>query len=260
MKVNFPAHVTLLRGNHEFPQVNKAYGFYENIIERYGNDAIWDEYNESFRYLPICCILSNTYFCVHGGISERVRIEDLNKLQYPIDDSRLIEVLVWSDPSDEIMTTFENKRGKGLQYGYVTTTNFLHSIHCKCIIRAHECVDGYRMNVSGHVLTIFSTSNYSTANNNLGYAVLKDNALECFKMCPHDKIAAEDMNYFTAIYKKETNLAPIKTSLSSRVLLTSKNSFLDIRPHYTKTKIQRKKPTMSRSQPVICPIVKSVVL
>ena len=262
MKVIFPLDVTLLRGNHEFPQINKKYGFYDNIIDKFNNPTLWAEFNESFRYLPICCILSHTYFCVHGGISERINLTDLEHLHYPIDDSYLIEVLVWSDPTDMISSTFENKRGKGLQYGYMTTYKFLHSIQCKGIIRAHECVDGFRFSVDNRVITIFSSSNYSTDNNNCGYGVFHEEKLECFKLPLVPKKSVNDINYFSAVYKGKDN-PRLKASLSCHCINLSKNSMAEInmRPQFTNNKLLLPKPRVTMHFiPVRCQKSKSLVV
>ncbi|GMR62522.1 hypothetical protein PMAYCL1PPCAC_32717, partial [Pristionchus mayeri] len=72
IKMLFPDRVFLLRGNHEFVDVNKK-GLYKDFQNRYSDkDLAFKLYhivNEAFAYLSIAAIVDNCYFCVHGGIS-----------------------------------------------------------------------------------------------------------------------------------------------------------------------------------------------
>ena len=173
MKVNFPAHVTLLRGNHEFPQVNKAYGFYENIIETYGNESLWNEYNESFRYLPICCILSHTYFCVHGGIGPSLKhLDNLACLAKPVksDENSVIEEILWSDPMNSLTNFSVNRtRGHGSCFNNAALTHFLKENNLEMLVRGHEVrTGGVGIEFDGKLVTVFSASNYLGHGNQSG--------------------------------------------------------------------------------------------
>ena len=242
MKAMFPNHITLLRGNHEFPKVNSIYGFRQNIENAYGNDKLWEEFNDAFRYLPLCAILEDKIFCVHGGISDSISLNILQSLKFPLDENHLIDILVWSDPSDCIIATAENSRGKGVQFGYKPTFRFLDSNNLFLIIRGHECVNGFRYNLDQLVLTIFSSSNYSAKGNPCGYAII-DNTLKpnCYVFQPITKKRSQDFNYYTAIYSqqpKSENLVMTRAlskairSASKQALVPSlrKPSFLNKQP------------------------------
>ena len=204
MKAMFPMHVTLLRGNHEFPKVNSLYGFRQNIESAYGNDRLWEEFNDAFRYLPLCAVIEDKIFCVHGGISDSTSINVLQSLNFPLDESSLIDTLVWSDPSETIISTAENSRGKGVQFGYKPTFRFLDNNNFFLIIRGHECVNGYRYNLDQLVLTVFSSSNYSAKGNSCGYAII-DNTLKpnCYVFSPIKRKNSLDFNYYTAVYSEQ---------------------------------------------------------
>ena len=65
MKVKYPDHVWLLRGNHETRDISQLYGFWNECTERYG-PRLWERFVDVFSYLPLAAVISNRIFCVHG--------------------------------------------------------------------------------------------------------------------------------------------------------------------------------------------------
>lgn len=47
-KIKFPEHFFMLRGNHESMQINRMYGFYDEVKRRY-NVKIWKEFGLAFN-------------------------------------------------------------------------------------------------------------------------------------------------------------------------------------------------------------------
>jgi hypothetical protein len=79
LKVLAPTQVTLLRGNHETPEVNgdaATYGdagSFRRQCERLCGDvaegrALWEAVNDAFSWLPLAAIIGRDVFAVHGGI------------------------------------------------------------------------------------------------------------------------------------------------------------------------------------------------
>ena len=80
LKVKYPEHITLLRGNHESRQICFAYGFYEEITRKYGNANAWEYFTDLFDYLPLAALVEGKIFCVHGGLSPYISTVDQIRL------------------------------------------------------------------------------------------------------------------------------------------------------------------------------------
>ena len=69
LKVRHPAHVTLVRGNHESPEVNSRDGFLHECISRLGGReagvAAWRRLNLLFEWMPMAALVNNCILGVH---------------------------------------------------------------------------------------------------------------------------------------------------------------------------------------------------
>ena len=103
LKVKYSSAITLLRGNHECRQISNVYGFYDEIIKKYGNANPWKYCTDVFDYLGIAAVVEGSVFCIHGGLSPEIKSLDQIRLL-----ERRIEIpsegafcdLMWSDPED----------------------------------------------------------------------------------------------------------------------------------------------------------------
>ena len=60
----------MLRGNHESRAMTEQYNFMLECLDVYDQD-IYDEIMDFFDCLPLACVVNKSYFCVHGGISDK---------------------------------------------------------------------------------------------------------------------------------------------------------------------------------------------
>lgn len=179
LKVEYPQNVHLIRGNHEASDINALFGFRIECIERMGeSDGIWawHRINQLFNWLPLAAIIEKKIICMHGGIGRSINhVEQIENLQRPITmeaGSVVLMDLLWSDPTenDSVEGLRPNARGPGLvTFGPDRVMEFCKNNDLQLIIRAHECVmDGFERFAQGHLITLFSATNYCGTANNAG--------------------------------------------------------------------------------------------
>ena len=168
LKVIFPSHIFLLRGNHEFIAINSIYGFKQQCIAEYSEDLFYD-INRVFSYLPLAAITRDRTFLVHGGLSPALKnVDQIDLIPRPYDSYektpfyQLVLDLVWSDPSETITGFQPSARGTGQTYGIDVVNHFLKSNGLKQMIRAHQCVaGGVEQFHNTSLYTVFTASNYA---------------------------------------------------------------------------------------------------
>lgn len=179
LKVEYPRNVHLIRGNHEAADINALFGFRIECIERMGErDGIWawHRINRLFNWLPLAALIEKKIICMHGGIGRSINhVEQIEKLQRPVTmeaGSGILMDLLWSDPTenDSVEGLRPNARGPGLvTFGPDRVMEFCNNNDLQLIIRAHECVmDGFERFAQGHLITLFSATNYCGTANNAG--------------------------------------------------------------------------------------------
>ena len=164
LKIKYPEHITLLRGNHESRQICFAYGFYEEITRKYGNANAWEYFTDLFDYLPLAALVEGKIFCVHGGLSPYISTVDQIRLinrKMEIPREGVFCDLMWSDP-DDIETWIISCRGAGWIYGWKVVDEFTHINGLELICRAHQLVnEGFKYWFRDkNLVTVWSAPNY----------------------------------------------------------------------------------------------------
>ena len=175
----YPDNIFLIRGNHEFRQVNEIYGFKQQIVHVFDSISPWEKANNAFDSLPLAAVIDNKIFCVHGGITPNIqKIAEITlkytKPIYNFEDDILFD-LMWGDPSTSSNSFVPSIRGMGNQFGVYALNHFLAENNFIQMIRGHQCVhDGVQQLFDGKLITVFSSSNYGGIKN--GTSLLESNS------------------------------------------------------------------------------------
>uniref|UniRef100_A0A0G4IC55 Serine/threonine-protein phosphatase n=1 Tax=Chromera velia CCMP2878 TaxID=1169474 RepID=A0A0G4IC55_9ALVE len=163
LKLRWPEHITLLRGNHESRQITQVYGFYDECVRKYGNMNPWKYCTDVFDYLTIAALVDGQVLCLHGGLSPDVKFIDQMRLIMRVQEiphEGPFGDIVWSDP-DDVLTWAINPRGAGWLFGANVCKEFCHLNDLSLIARAHQLVqEGYQYKFEHRLVTVWSAPNY----------------------------------------------------------------------------------------------------
>ncbi|GMH40175.1 hypothetical protein BSKO_08079 [Bryopsis sp. KO-2023] len=179
LKIQHKDSVHLIRGNHEASDINALFGFRLECLERLGDpDGIWawQRINNVFNWLPLAARIEGRVLCMHGGIGRSIeKVDQIAALPRPLtmeEGGVVLMDLLWSDPTtnDAVEGVQPSPRGPGLvTFGPDRVRDFCKNNELRMIVRAHECVmDGFERFAQGHLITIFSATNYCGSANNAG--------------------------------------------------------------------------------------------
>lgn len=165
LKICYPTHMTLLRGNHESRITTQSYGFYDECIKKFGSVFVYNHFIDVFDLLPIGAVINGYSFIVHGGLSPQLsNISNINNLyrNQEIPAYGIVSDLVWSDPEeDQIDDWAVSSRGIGFIFNanVVSKFNFINGI--SCIFRSHQMVNaGYHYMFNQALCIVWSAPNY----------------------------------------------------------------------------------------------------
>lgn len=218
LQCQFPNDVVLLRGNHEFADVNSVYGFFDEMTALENGQYLYDQMNKAFEWLPIACLIHNKIFCVHGGISPSLNdLAQVEKVERPIKmcDDELIADLMWSDPTNETKTYARSTRGLGISYGSQLVSDYLKKNSLSSVLRGHQCVqNGIQKALDGMVYTVFSCSNYADALDNRCGLLFLNHSLEMqfFSLPPRPQLMRERTTFYpvnrNTVFESENTVIP----------------------------------------------------
>lgn len=171
LKALYPNNLHLNRGNHESVDMNKMYGFEDEIKYKYGENS-YKYFTQLFIKLPLITLLNNDYLIIHGGLFSKpdIKLTDLKQKLVKLGNPKegLEMEILWTDPQEEEGYS-ASKRGIGVQFGPDITEKFCQLNKLKGVIRSHEVrMEGYSKQHNGKLITIFSAPNYCDSTGNRG--------------------------------------------------------------------------------------------
>jgi diadenosine tetraphosphatase ApaH/serine/threonine PP2A family protein phosphatase len=161
------------------------YGFYDEIVTRFGHPGAYRQCNELFDFLPIAALIGNRVFCVHGGLSPEVRaveqIAAFARLR-EIPSSGAISDLCWSDPAEDGGNDgwAASPRGAGFTFGPRPVREFCHNNRLALVARAHQlAAEGFQWHFGPDrmLATVWSAPNYMYRCGNRAAVMLLPDAL-----------------------------------------------------------------------------------
>jgi len=163
LKLQNPQKIVLLRGNHEIPTINRAYGFYQEVQQVYGD--ICQQYWLVFAEHPLAAMsATQRLFAVHGGIPQGLAsIEEIADFPREVEPAHPITLqLLWNDPKEGVKQFVPSMRGSRMFYfGEEATKTFMSQNNLDLIVRAHEVfLQGYHEFFQGRIMSLFSCRNY----------------------------------------------------------------------------------------------------
>jgi protein phosphatase len=234
LKVIWPNHVFLIRGNHEFDSVCQTGGFKSEFMGRYNSEETFDRIISAFDFMPLAAIVDRTILCVHGGFGPELQsIDQIRALSRPIHDfgNVVLDGILWSDPKDGFQGFEKSCRGIGWHFGYIACRDLTTQLNVKIIIRAHECVcNGYQPMFGGLLATLFSASNYCGAFSNKSAIVRVQNG----KISP---IKFESLPYLKRDKVRYATGAPVaKQKAKKKICTANRNNKENMKNKENKTK------------------------
>ncbi|KAL7077631.1 hypothetical protein ACQ4LE_003133 [Meloidogyne hapla] len=189
-KIKYPRNFYLLRGNHETSITNAVYGFQQEIARRYGDprkdlNGMWGMFNIVFSQMPIAGLIGGRILCMHGGLSPNLTsLDQLRQIPRgwydPPNNQGLTMDLLWADPEPRIKGWQISPRGCSYLFGDDIILQLTALLDIDMVVRAHQVVqDGYEINGTQKLVTVFSAPNYAGQFDNAGAVMLVEPSLRC---------------------------------------------------------------------------------
>jgi len=195
-KLTAPKKVTLLRGNHEFREVNMMMGFMDECDNKFGpvkGPEVWEAANNAFDMLPLAAVIAQAVFCAHGGIPGpdcQRGLAGIDEIPCPLTSDTeypLVRDLMWSDPQDaDTGQDFVANPDRGLSHKFSTRAleAFLFNNQLEYVVRAHQYKVhlGFQVQKGARLVTVFSSSAYCGARNEASCVLVADGKLRMMRL------------------------------------------------------------------------------
>jgi hypothetical protein len=209
----YPDRVFLNRGNHEDIFLNKAYGFFSELVTKYGmtNARVLKEALSRFYVsIPLCVWIPHfSTFISHAGPpiltdgdgASAIEIGAIPRVNFKHCTSKhnggannakalFLEAMLWSDPNPEpgAVGVQRNSRGAGLVYSQGACAAWMKANGVTNFIRSHQCVQfgseilrGEGEDEKRTLYTVFSSADYRGAGNQGALLVVSQDGVEAQK-------------------------------------------------------------------------------
>ena len=179
LKVKYPEHIYLLRGNHETEEISRVFGFYTELKTKYANIKLWKNFVKNiFPNFPLAAIIDKKIFCLYGGLSPKtLSIDEIQAIDRKAEKDPLLDIL-WSNP-EEIEGWEPNSRGIGYSFGSNVVKKFNQKNGFELIVRGSQPVEsGYRYSYKDkNLVTVWSVPNFKGSLDNFGAILVIDEDL-----------------------------------------------------------------------------------
>ncbi|KAJ1360601.1 hypothetical protein KIN20_019622 [Parelaphostrongylus tenuis] len=146
LKILFPRKYQILRGNHECKGINRVYGFYDELLDRFEKEEaerLWLGFNEVFAWMPLAGLVGKKILCMHGGISAYLNsLDDIRRIARPLEEPNVNPLamdLLWADPMLNIQGYAPNTvRGVATFFGEDAVVHCCQKLKIDLIVRAHQ--------------------------------------------------------------------------------------------------------------------------
>jgi len=197
LKLTFPSHVWLVRGNHEDLLMNRKYGFEEECLESLGSangPKTFQLFQKAFEWLPLACLIDDQILTVHGGLGDgKWTIAELSCVPRPLNsedfhtpERRWLYNILWSDPipEDEAMNEAamvfgvhsSPRNASAVKFGWNVTKTFCALNGIGLVVRSHQCLEqgrGFEIMHEDKLMRVFSARDYEEHRNDAAVLAIK---------------------------------------------------------------------------------------
>ena len=175
MKLAFPRHVHINRGNHEDAALSRAYDFEAELVSKYGVDtSLLDDADDAFCAMPLGCVVNHGMtrtMVLHGHLPRSLpSLEELKRaprvrsvVAESEEDVEVVRDVLWSDPWDQSDVVDNFKRNAGCLIPDGALGEWLQREKFVRLVRSHETeATGAAVTQvpPGERWTVFSCSHY----------------------------------------------------------------------------------------------------